>query len=362
MSYTGYLRSVVIERDTDAVQHREDEVEYAQGEGQGMLAREDGVEYAALDETYRIRELGRMQIPFSYSSDDAAESVYRGLMSLLPSGIRTEIEGMAAAFPSFVSHLSEVTLRSGGVCTLRLDGRLRRLRSGMGQMEMEGILRALTRGAMYAYHDRIRRGYLTPSFGGRVGIIGVASVEEGDVGAVTRPSTLVFRIPKGRVCGGERLASFFRREVKVGWLLLSAPGVGKTSALRALARALSRGEGGCVCVAVDEREEFLSSDREGGTLDVLSGYPRALGMEIALRSLGAQVILVDEIGSEEDVEGMRQHLLAGVPIVATAHASSLEEGMRRPLLSRILSMHAFDVVSVMKRDRDGVLMENYRVL
>ena len=308
-----------------------------------------------------LSALEGLQIPFSYGEDAEAERVVKNILSILPGGLRAEIEQMARMESFFYARLSEITVRMGGVCSVRLDGRLMRLSARVGRNEMDALLRALTHGAIYAYQDRIRRGYLSAYFGGRVGVVGVASVENGAVSAVSSPSTFVFRIPHSRLSGAEQLASFFRRHVKVGWLLISAPGVGKTSALRALARALSIGEGALSCAAVDERGEFLAMDCEGRTLDLLCGYPREMGMEIALRSLGAEVILVDEIGSREDEEGLRQHLLAGGPIVATAHASSVEEAVRRPLLSRFLSLGAFDVIGLLSRRNGGIEVQNYMV-
>ncbi len=324
-------------------------------------ASTDAARVEKADGAIELVDLGVLQIPFSYGEDAEAQKILRNIFGILPGALRAEIEELSREQAFFCSRLSEITVRTGGVCCLRLDGRLHRLSTRVDRMEMETLLRALTHGAIYAYHDRIRRGYLTPPFGGRVGVVGVASVENGAVSAVNSPSTFVFRIVHGRLSGGEQLAAFFRRQVRVGWLLLSAPGVGKTSALRALARALSIGDAGVSCVAVDERGEFLPCDREGRTLDLLSGYPRAVGMEIALRTLGAEVVLLDEIGSREDEQSLRQHLLAGVPIVATAHAGSIEEAVRRPLLSRFLSIGAFDAVSLLSRCNGGIKIQNYAI-
>ena len=300
--------------------------------------------------------------PFSLSvsceEDAAAKEAYLHVLSVLPQGLRQEISRIERSFRHFLARLRELRLRVGGVSSLLVGGTRMPLSYRVRHEEAEGMLRAMTRGALYAYRSQIRRGYLTPWEGVRVGVVGEASAEGGTLFSVGTLSSFVFRIPHAPLSGGAPLREFFLSSVGTGWLILSPPGVGKTTALRLLGRALTRGEGGRLTVAVDERGEFLRSDARG-SLEVLSGYPREEGMEIALRTLGAEVLLVDEIGTRRDAQILSEYLLAGVPVVATAHAKSLAEAQRRPLLAPLFSLGAFDAVSVLSSAGDGVLFQNY---
>ena len=65
-------------------------------------------------------------------------------------------------------------------------------------------------------------------------------------------------------------------------------------------------------------------------IDVLHGYPRAKGIEIATRTLSPEVIFCDEIGSAEEARAILGAQNSGVPLIATAHADSREVLFRRP--------------------------------
>ena len=66
-------------------------------------------------------------------------------------------------------------------------------------------------------------------------------------------------------------------------------------------------------------------------------------MEIALRSLSAEVIIVDEIGSRRDSSAMLSLVRAGVPIVASLHASSLSEALGRRMMQPLYDIGAFEI-------------------
>ena len=83
--------------------------------------------------------------------------------------------------------------------------------------------------------------------------------------------------------------------------LLGGSGVGKTTLLRSVAKKLSSGESPMRTVVIDTRGELsFSNDSEDLCLDVLSGYPRRDGVDIATRCLNAEVIICDEIGDYEE--------------------------------------------------------------
>ena len=78
------------------------------------------------------------------------------------------------------------------------------------------------------------------------------------------------------------------------------------------------------------------------TCDVLSAWPKAQGILQAVRTLGPDVILCDELGDGEEVRAVMQGLHAGVRFVLTVHAASREDLSRRPPLRELTSTGAFD--------------------
>ena len=75
---------------------------------------------------------------------------------------------------------------------------------------------------------------------------------------------------------------------------------------------------------VDTREELeFGILGMNSTVDILSGYPKATGIEIALRTLNARVIICDEIGSEEEARAICEASNGGAALVASTHASDI---------------------------------------
>ena len=114
------------------------------------------------------------------------------------------------------------------------------------------------------------------------------------------------------------------------------PGGGKTTALRGLVDVVSQK----LRVAVVDTRGELYGFAEDALVDVLSGYPKAKGAEIAVRTLSPQVLVLDEIGAEE-----AQALVAlsslGVRVVASAHAKEARELLARESMRRLFSCGLF---------------------
>ena len=93
---------------------------------------------------------------------------------------------------------------------------------------------------------------------------------------------------------------------------------------------------------MDTRGELnVSLNDSSLNLDVMSGYPRDVGIEIAVRTLGAQLIICDEIGSMADARATLGAANCGVPLIASAHAASFSELLERPAIKILHRAHVF---------------------
>ena len=125
-------------------------------------------------------------------------------------------------------------------------------------------------------------------------------------------------------------------------LLLGRPGVGKTTLLREVARVLAD-EMGKRVVIVDTSNEIA------GDGDIPHpGIGRARRMQVATPSLQhavmieavenhmPEVVVIDEIGTEQEAAAARTIAERGVQLIATAHGNTLENLMLNPTLSDLV--------------------------
>jgi hypothetical protein len=134
-------------------------------------------------------------------------------------------------------------------------------------------------------------------------------------------------------------------------LLLSPPGMGKTTMLRDIARQLS--DGGMSVGIADERHELAACHMGLPTLDigvrtdVMDGCPKALAIARMLRGMAPQVIVADEIGGEDDARALADAVRCGARIVASAHALGLEAALCRPNLRTVLDGGIVDIIALL---------------
>ena len=253
------------------------------------------------------------------------------ILKILPSELAREISSICRGrgVPQ------EIRLRKTGSSILVFDGGEVRLRS-VSSATVDTVFSAACRGAPYAYRDSILRGYVPFISGVRVGVAGRAHYDGGRLIGVSDVDSLVFRIPVGRCDFAERICAICRA-ARGGVLIFSPPLGGKTTALRAIAAGLSRERRVAI---VDEREEIACEELEGRNIDILFGYRRATGIEIAIRCLAPQVIITDEIAAE-DAEDILAAANSGVPIIATAHAATVGELLAREHIARLVRAGVF---------------------
>ena len=269
-------------------------------------------------------------------------SKYSEIYSLLPSALVSEIKRVADGFFCGTECVSEIRLVRGSGSSFIMNGQRYKLYTVLGYEDVEEVFFKICSGAIYAHRDTVSEGYVCMSEGIRVGVCGTARYDCGKLVGVSNISALVFRIPTGESSFGEEL---YRAYLKCerGVLIYSKAGVGKTTALRTLVPMIAGRNPRENVAVVDERCEFDSSVCENNGVMLLRGYDRARGIDIALRTLSAGVIVIDEIAGVDESDGILASLLSGVKFIATAHAEHLSELVNRSCIKPLVEMGVFDV-------------------
>ena len=188
------------------------------------------------------------------------------------------------------------------------------------------------------------QGYITAPGGHRMGLCGEVAIKNEEVVSFKEISSVNIRVARDFPDIADGLSSLTE-----SLLILGAPGWGKTTLLRAIARNIAKEH---TVSVVDERGElFPTGIPRGKRMDVLTGCSKAVGMDMVLRAMGPEWIAVDEITASCDTQALLQAVGCGVKLLATAHASSLEDFRNRKIYHSLLEQGIFRKIIMLKRDQ-----------
>ena len=220
------------------------------------------------------------------------------------------------------------------------------------------VMRACN-GSVYSCQEQINRGFITISGGHRIGICGTAVYTDGVISCIKQISALNIRIAKQYFGAADELCEVFKRYGVRNTLIVGTVSSGKTTVLRDIARSLSSDEGfmKTVCV-IDERNEICGysggkpSFDTGAMCDCLSGYKKADGIDIAVRTMSPDIIVFDELSGSKELSAVDDCFNCGVNVIASVHAKDEDDFCRKPLTQHILKTGCFDYF---------VFLENCRI-
>ena len=248
------------------------------------------------------------------------------MLEFLPQNIRDGIRKLN------ISYLYELRLRADKPVTVNYQGIYRYLGEyGITEVKEKAIIPTLQdlldcvfkagNYSVYSVEEQIKEGFLTAKYGERIGISGEYVFENGKPHALRNFTSLCIRVPheiKGcaieiyKQCMSDRVHNL---------LLLSPPGMGKTTLLRDLSRILSEKTRKNILIC-DERGE-ISMGYCGDTCDVVRYCNKRVAFTAGIRAMRPEIIITDEL-SIGDFDALLSARNAGVVVVASAHYSKIE--------------------------------------
>lgn len=263
---------------------------------------------------------------------------WKELLSILPPWLGAEADRLGK------ESLQELRLRINSPPELVLKEHVKWLDRPLSREDLCFCINTASRYSPWAAATAAA-GYITAPGGHRIGLCGEAVCRDGTVTSIKNLSSLCIRVARDYSGIAKGLS-----EIKGSILILGAPGWGKTTLLRDLIR--TRSDGGEHVAVVDERcELFPGGFQRGKYTDVLTGCPKGHGVSMLLRTMGPDCIAVDEITEEQDVHALISAAWCGVKLLGTAHASSYEDFISRPVYSSLANSNIFDSIVVLHRDK-----------
>ena len=245
-----------------------------------------------------------------------------------------------------IKRLQEIRIRANRKTILKLDNEEIITNYLPTQKGLTTMVQRFCDNSIYSYQSQICNGFITLFGGHRVGITGNMVMNNGKISNINYISSLNIRIAKEIIGASDNLINeVLQNGVINNTLIVSPPGCGKTTVLRDLIRNISNY--GFTISVIDERGEIsamykgVPQNDLGLRTDVMENVTKSLGMKIAIRTMAPQVIVADEIGTDEDLEAINYGICSGVKGIFTAHAGDINELRNNQSLNKLYEQKLF---------------------
>ncbi len=305
--------------------------------------------------------------------DKLFQNDFNFIISYLPFRIQSLIKKLDY---EIIEHIQEIRIRANkpivivsnnNIVFMTRTGSLSSIYSSncidITQEEITEIVNKICDYSMHSHYEDILNGYISLKNGARVGITGTAVFDKTILKGIRNINGLNFRIPRQiDNCSSVIFNHIFKENIS-NLLIAGPPSSGKTTILKDLSYQLSSGKKGLyykICV-VDERKELANIKNDikslGINTDILYGFPKPVGISIAVRTLSPDIIICDEI-SPEDVDEIIKSMNSGVNFIFTIHAKNYEELKHKYTYKKLIEYGCIDNVLILNSFKSFTVISN----
>ena len=219
--------------------------------------------------------------------------------------------------------------------------------------ELRETLSRAARYSVHSYAESLKNGFVTLGGGHRLGVCGTVAEENGQVVGVRGLASLNLRIARQFTGLAAQIAPWIGDGAPQSVLLLSPPGLGKTTLLREWVRLIS--DKGYTVAVADERSEIAAladgvpQFDVGRCTDVMEGCDKKQAALMLLKTMSPALLAFDEITAPADVEAVSLCAHCGTAVIASAHAANVDDLRQRPLYRALLELGVFGRAVVITR-------------
>ena len=267
---------------------------------------------------------------------------------ILPKEIKDSVELLEEK-----ENITEIRLRVGKNVRVYCGKIEKTLNQNVTKQHLIKILSNISSNSIYSVQNDINKGFVTIEGGNRIGVAGEIVVLDGKIKNIKEICSMNIRVSKEYIgISNSIMDNVVKEGVVKNTIIISPPGLGKTTLLRDIIRNLS--ECGYNVSVIDERGEIAAmyegkpSLNLGERTDVISSVDKVTGMQMAVRSLAPDVICTDEIGDAQDVEAIKYICKSGVAFITTVHGKSIED-IQRGTMKQIIAEGYLDTAIVLSK-------------
>ncbi|MBU3110663.1 stage III sporulation protein AA [Clostridium lacusfryxellense] len=277
----------------------------------------------------------------------------KDLFEILPKSIRSKLEQV-----NNVQKLEEIRIKVNKPLFIHIGSKEEKWDYIATTEDLKYIMQRISNYSIYAFEEEIRQGYITIKGGHRVGLCGICVVENNNIKTIKDISSINIRACKEIIGCADKVMPYIMQNGSMhNTIIISPPKCGKTTLLRDITRQVSGGDKGKNVSIIDERSEIAGSYKGipqmdvGVRTDVLDNCPKSQGIMMAIRSMSPDVIVCDEIGTQNDMESILMALNSGISLVTTIHGFGIEDLYKRLVFKDIVENYVFSRAIVLSNKK-----------